>query len=94
MEQRCLEFLLLVLRSYGDFHLSKYVFYFIYFEINACNVVDWLSVTAVFQYWEKAEFPFECLPHIASLLVAGGTTKVRSLISSSFSKVPCIIFIF
>ncbi len=28
------------------------------------------------QYWEKAEFPFECVPHIASLMVAGGTTKV------------------
>jgi acyl-CoA oxidase len=27
------------------------------------------------KYWEKAEFPFECVPHLASLMVAGGTTK-------------------
>jgi acyl-CoA oxidase len=27
------------------------------------------------KYWEKAEFPFECVPHIASLMVAGSTTK-------------------
>ncbi|XP_024371619.1 acyl-coenzyme A oxidase 4, peroxisomal [Physcomitrium patens] len=27
------------------------------------------------KYWEKAEFPFECVPHISSLMVAGGTTK-------------------
>lgn len=31
------------------------------------------------QYWEKAEFPFECVPHISSLMVAGGTTKVSLL---------------
>ena len=28
------------------------------------------------QYWEKAEFPFNAIPKLASLGVAGGTIKV------------------
>ena len=28
------------------------------------------------QYWEKAEFPFEVVPHIASLKIGGGSIKV------------------
>lgn len=28
------------------------------------------------QYWEKAEFPFEVIPKLADLRVAGGTIKV------------------
>jgi hypothetical protein len=31
------------------------------------------------QYWEKAEFPFEVVPKLASLMVAGGTVKVCTL---------------
>ncbi|KAG0627069.1 hypothetical protein M758_2G171500 [Ceratodon purpureus] len=27
------------------------------------------------KYWEKAEFPFEIIPHLASLKIAGGTIK-------------------
>jgi hypothetical protein len=31
------------------------------------------------KYWEKAEFPFEVVPKLASLMVAGGTVKVCTL---------------
>lgn len=30
----------------------------------------------VFQYWEKAEFPFEVIPKLGALHVAGATIKV------------------
>lgn len=29
-----------------------------------------------FQYWEKAEFPFEVIPKLGALGIAGGTIKV------------------
>lgn len=28
------------------------------------------------QYWEKAEFPFEVIPKLGALHIAGGTIKV------------------
>ena len=31
-----------------------------------------------FQYWEKAEFPFELVPKLAQLKVSGGTIQVCS----------------
>lgn len=31
------------------------------------------------QYWEKAEFPFQLIPKIGALLIAGGTIKVIPL---------------
>ena len=30
------------------------------------------------QYWEKAEFPFHAIPNLATLGLAGGTTKVQT----------------
>jgi hypothetical protein len=47
------------------------------FLYNSIIIID-----ALLQYWEKAEFPFNAIPKLASLGVAGGTIKV--LISQHF----------
>lgn len=47
-----------------------------------CKTLVLLVTDAMFlrplylQYWEKAEFPFQIIPKLASLSVAGGTIKV------------------
>jgi hypothetical protein len=33
------------------------------------------------QYWEKAEFPFHAIPKLATLGLAGGTTKVYKILN-------------
>lgn len=44
----------------------------------------------LFQYWEKAEFPFHVIPKLGALRVAGGTIKViLQLQSLNFSALPC-----
>lgn len=35
-------------------------------------------VILLLQYWEKAEFPFHYIPKLATLGLAGGTTKVQT----------------
>ena len=62
--------------------LAKYLF--------ICSLCQWLLLFFVrfsfrnneidtelmsFQYWEKAEFPFDVIPKLGSLRVAGGTIK-------------------
>jgi glutaryl-CoA dehydrogenase len=37
-----------------------------------------IHVSLLFQYWEKAEFPFELVPKLAQLKVSGGTIQVYS----------------
>lgn len=32
----------------------------------------------IFQYWEKAEFPFHIIPKLGALRIAGGTIKVAN----------------
>lgn len=34
------------------------------------------QVNLLFQYWEKAEFPFEVIPKLGALRIAGGSIKV------------------
>jgi len=41
------------------------------FLYNTIIIID-----SLLQYWEKAEFPFDAIPKLASLGVAGGTIKV------------------
>jgi len=39
------------------------------------------------QYWEKAEFPFQIIPKLGALRVAGGTIKVICYIFSYLAEV-------
>jgi len=40
------------------------------------------------EYWEKAEFPFHAIPKLATLGLAGGTTKVGTYQTSSICAPP------
>lgn len=48
----------------------------------------------VFQYWEKAEFPFHVVPKLGALGIAGGTIKVIVWILLGFMFISLLYLIF